>query len=89
MELQAEDGIPLPLPAERSSCLGTAAAGGPAASWSLELPDRGAGGAAGGASQPLQRAGFTQCLGHAAAGKTPAGHSCNPKLTFTIREELK
>lgn len=47
-----------------------AAAGDPGGPWSLELSERGAGGAAGGAPQPLQRIGFTQCLGHATFGKT-------------------
>ncbi|KAJ4934330.1 hypothetical protein JOQ06_007128, partial [Pogonophryne albipinna] len=59
MELQVEEGVfvPEPLPAERSSSLGLAPARGPDGSWSLELSERGAGGAAGGAPQPLQRTG--------------------------------
>lgn len=71
MQLQREDRFQRPLqPTEESSSLGMAAAGGFGGSWSLELSERGAGGDAGGASQPLQRTGFTQRLGHDASGKT-------------------
>lgn len=85
VELQAEDGARAAgsLPAQGSSSLGMAPAGGPGAPRSLELSERGAGGAAGGASQPLQRTGFTQCLRHAATGKTPAActHTSMHQLT--------
>ncbi|KAE8292702.1 Peptidase inhibitor 16 [Larimichthys crocea] len=50
MELQAEEQrTPASLPAERSPSLGMASTGGPGGSRSLELSERGAGGAAGGA----------------------------------------
>lgn len=71
-QVEERAATPMPLPASRSSSVGLAPAGvADAGSWSLELPERGAGGAPGGAPQPLQRTGFTQRLSHASFGKTP------------------
>ena len=68
---QAEGGLaPASLHAEGSTSVGLAGAGGRAGSWSLELSERGAGGAAGGAPQPLQRTGVPERLRHAASGET-------------------
>lgn len=80
---------PLPLPASRSSSVGLAPTGlADAGSWSLELPERGAGGAPGGAPQPLQRTGFTQRLSHASFGKTTPFHSLRGRLDSTTYCEL-
>lgn len=71
MELPAQeaDQTPVPQHVKKGSAVGPVPAADRGDSWGLELSGRGAGGDAGGASQLLQRTGFTQCFGHAASGK--------------------